>query len=826
MCQAAPCILSPQEERIANKTVNNKGRERIYDILESFQGMTPYIDIERARYFTESMKRTEGQLLTLRWAKALKHVAENITVYITPKQLLAGRCGRLGRYGILHPEIDGDFYGVVIKGLAERQKNSFLISPEDATVIAEEVAPYWMGRTFHHHLNNALPDEVHAITYLDPEGLRSRFVVSETASYRSGLQWVHDYEKVIKRGFLDIQREARERLEALDATSPTQMYDQRPFYEAMIIICDAVMIWARRHAELARGMAAQCDDPVRKAELLEIAAVCEHVPAHPARTFREAVQCQWFVQLFSRLEQKASAVISNGRMDQYLYSFYAKDVAEDRLTPDQAKELLECMWVDMAQFIDLYINPTGNEFNEAYAHWEAVTVGGQTPDGEDAVNDLTYLFLESKREFPLNYPDLAARIHNRSPERYLREVAQVIKDGSGFPKLINDEEIIPLYLLKGAPLKDALDYAVSGCTEARMPNRDTYTSGCVYINFASAMEMTLYNGRMQRYGDEQIGPESGDVAAFTTWERFFEAYKTQHMNLLQKAFLQQYVVDTVRPRCFATPMASVLHDLCMKHAKDLQSFKVEEGFELSYFEFLGYGTVVDSLAAIKYLVFDKKRLALKDIMAALKANFVGHETVQALLRSAPCYGNNDPYADAIAREIDRITQEYAEKCSKERGINIDVRYVPFTSHVPFGKVVSATPNGRTDGFPLSDGSSASHGADKNGPTAVLLSNYHSKNYGMHNRASRLLNIKLSPQSVAGEAGMDKIVSLIRTWCDLRLWHMQFNIINRQTLLQAQQNPAAYRNLLVRIAGYSAYFCDLSPDLQNDIIERTEHSQVI
>ena len=826
MCQVAPCILSPQEERIANKTVNSKGRERIYDILESFQGMTPYIDIERAKYFTESMKRTEGQLLTLRWAKALKHVAENITVYITPGQLLAGRCGRLGRYGILHPEIDGDFYGVVIKGLAERQKNSFLISPEDATVIAEEVAPYWMGRTFHHHLNNALPEDVHAITYLDPEGLRSRFVVSETASYRSGLQWVHDYEKAITRGFLDIQREAQERLDALDATSPTQMYDQRPFYEAMTIICDAVMIWARRHADLARDMAAQCGDPARKAELLEIAAVCERVPAHPARTFREAVQCQWFVQLFSRLEQKASAVISNGRMDQYLYPFYARDVAEGRLTPAQAKELLECMWVDMAQFIDLYINPTGNEFNEAYAHWEAVTVGGQTPDGEDAVNDLTYLFLESKREFPLNYPDLAARIHNRSPERYLREVAQVIKDGSGFPKLINDEEIIPLYLLKGAPLKEALDYAVSGCTEARMPNRDTYTSGCVYINFASAMEMTLYNGRMQRYGDEQIGPETGDAASFATWESFFDAYKTQHMNLLQKAFLQQYVVDTVRPRCFATPMASVLHNLCMKHAKDLQSFKVDEGFELSYFEFLGYGTVVDSLAAVKYLVFDKKRLALKDVMAALKANFVGHEKVQALLRSAPCYGNNDPYADSIAREIDRITQEYAEKCSKERGINIDVRYVPITSHVPFGKVVSATPNGRMAWTPLSDGSSASHGADKNGPTAVLLSNYHSKNYGMHNRASRLLNIKLSPQSVAGEAGTDKIVGMIRTWCDLRLWHMQFNIVNRQTLLLAQRNPSEYRNLLVRIAGYSAYFCDLSPDLQNDIIERTEHSQVI
>ncbi|GAB6126241.1 (2S)-3-sulfopropanediol dehydratase [Humidesulfovibrio idahonensis] len=818
------CCLSPQEERIVDKVVDRKGRERVYSILESSQFTVPVVDIERALYFTQSMKETEGELLTLRWAKAMKNIAEKITVYITPNQLLAGRAGQFGRYGILYPEIDGDFYIEVMKDLPNRTKSPFNISPANMKTLVEEIAPYWEGKTYHENLNKLLPQELRGVTYHDERGLKSKFVVSETSSYRSALQWVPDYEKVLKRGYLGLQEEAKAKLAALDLTNSTDLWEKKPFLEAMIIVCDAVMIWAKRHADLARDLAAAEKDAKRKQELLQIADICEHVPAHPARNFREAMQSQWFVQMFSRLEQKASAIISNGRMDQYLFPYFEKDLADGTLTRDEARELLECMWVDMAQFIDLYINPTGNEFQEGYAHWEAVTIGGQTPDGEDATNDLSYLFLESKRDFPLNYPDLAARIHSRSPERFLREVALTIKDGSGFPKLINDEEVVPLYAIKGAPINEAFDYAVSGCTEARMPNRDTYTSGCVYINFASALEMLMHNGKMKFYGDEVIGLKTGDVTSFKTWDEFYAAYKAQHMNLLQKAFQQQHIVDRLRPQHFAAPFSSVMHDLCMENMVDLHTQFIKGGVDYSYFEFLGYGTVVDSLAAIKKCVFDDKKLTMKQVLEAIDTDFKGHAPEREMLRNAPCYGNNDPYADSIAKDIDGITQIAAKKSSQERGVHVDVRYVPITSHVPFGKVVSATPNGRHAWTALSDGSSASHGADKNGPTAVLLSNYHTKNYGMTNRASRLVNIKLSPKCVAGDEGTEKIVNMIRTWCDLKLWHLQFNIVNRQTLLAAQKDPASYRSLLVRIAGYSAYFCDLSRDLQDDIINRTEHSQ--
>ncbi|MBQ9406963.1 MAG: glycyl radical protein [Desulfovibrio sp.] len=820
---------SPQEQRLQDKIAGKedkfrKTHGRVFKLLERFEGQKPRIDIERALYFTESMKETEGQPLVLRWAKALMHIAKNMTVYVQEDQLLLGRAGCDGRYGILYPELDGDFLDIAVRDLPTRATSPASITPEDAKRVINDIAPYWKGKTFHEDLNRSLPPDVHKLTYDDPEGLISRFIVNETASFRSSIQWVHDYGKILKRGFNGIKKEAEEKLAALDPLSCKDNCEKRPFLEAVIIVCDAIVLWAKRHAEKAREAAAQEKDPQRKAELLRMAENAEHVPGEPARDFWEACQSQWFTQMFSRIEQKTGTTISNGRMDQYFYPYYQADKKAGKITDAQAMELLECMWVGMAEFIDMYISPTGGAFNEGYAHWEAVTVGGQTPDGRDASNDLTYIILKSKREFPLHYPDLAARIHSRAPERYLWDVAETIKYGSGFPKLINDEEVVPLYVSKGATFEEALDYAVSGCTEARMPNRDTYTSGGAYINFAAAVEMVLRNGRMKKYGDQVLGIETGDPRKFTTWEEFWNAYKAQHMLFLKTAFHQQYIINKLRAKHFAQPMGSAMHDLCMKHCIDLHQEQIPEGINFGYFEYMGLGTVVDSLCAVKKLVFEEKKLTMDKLIEAIDANFEGYDDVKALLKSAPCYGNNDPYADAIGREIDKISVEYGGKYSmKDLGIHNDVRYVPFTSHVPFGKVVSATPNGRTDGFPLSDGSSASHGADVNGPTAVLLSNYNTKNMGMRDRAARMLNIKFTPKCVEGEQGTEKLVSFIRTFCDLKLWHVQFNVLNKDTLLAAQKDPQKYRNLIVRIAGYSAYFVDLSPDLQNDLIARTEHA---
>lgn len=815
-------ILSPQEERIENGTELENTNSRIKNILEEFRDTKPKIDIERAKYFTESFKETEGEPLILRWSKALLHYANNATVYIDDNQLIVGRSGYKGRYGILYPELDGDFLDEAINNLPEREVSPFDISEEDAQIVINEISPYWKGKTFHETLAKAIPNETIKLTY-NPENLSdSRFIVNETASFRSSIQWVHDYEKVLKVGFNGIKSEALEKLKELDEFSPINNTEKIPFLEAIINVSNAIIIWAKRHGDLASELAQKESDNIRKSELEKIAEICYHVPANPARNFHEALQSQWFTQMFSRIEQKTGTIISNGRMDQYLYSYYKNDVEEGILDDEKVLELLGCVWTSMAQFIDLYLSNTGGAFNEGYAHWEAVTIGGQTKDGLDATNELTYLFLQSKRQFPLNYPDLAARIHTRAPRRYLFEVAETIKEGSGFPKLINDEEVVPLLLSKGATFEEAYDYAVSGCAEARMPNRDTYTSPCAYINFAAAIEMALYNGKMKKYGDEVLGVETGNPEEFKSFHEFLNAYLIQQKNFLKHAFIQQYEIIKLRQEHFAAPLSSSLHKLCLENYKDIHNPKIEGGIDLGYFEFIGYGTVIDSLVAIKKVIFEDKKISMRELINALENNFKGYEKVRQLLINAPKYGNDDEYADSIGRILDLEALKFTEKYSKELGVHLDLRYVPFTSHVPFGKVVSATPNGRFSGTPLADGSSASHGADKNGPTAILLSNFESKNYGFKNRAARLLNIKLSPSCVKGEVGTEKLVSFIQTWCDLKLWHLQFNIINKETLIEAKKNPEKYRNLLVRVAGYSAYFVELSEELQNDIIERTEH----
>ena len=821
-------VLSPQEQRLQEELVGKEsfhGRTRAYDILKSIQTVRPYIDVERAKYFTESFKETEGQLLILRWAKAMKHIAENITIYIDDNQLIVGRSGKQGRYGILYPELDGDFLDLGIRELPTRVESPFNISQEDAQVVIDEIAPYWKGKTYHESLTAALPPDTLRLTYDPNDPLQSRFIVNETSSFRSSIQWVHDYEKILKRGFKGIKEEAEAKMAALDPLSPIDNIEKKQYLEAIVIACDAIILWARRHSNMAMEMAKTEKNAVRKKELMDIAERCAWVPENPARNFREAVQSQWFTQMFSRMEQKTGTIISNGRMDQYFYPYYQQDVEAGILDDEQTLELLECMWVSMAQFIDLYISPTGGAFNEGYAHWEAVTIGGQTPDGRDATNELTYLFLRSKREFPLHYPDLAARIHARAPQRFMHEVAETIKEGSGFPKLINDEEVVPLLLAKGAKFNKAYDYAISGCAECRMPNRDTYTSPCAYVNFPAALEMTMYNGKMLKHGDELISIETGDPRSFKTWDEFWNAYMKQHLNFLKHAFIQQHRIIKLRAQHFAWPTGSAMHDLCMENLVDIHQPNIEGGIDLGYFEFMGYGTVVDSMAVIKKLVYEEKKITMDQLITAMQNNFEGNEAIRQLVMSAPKYGNNDPYADEIAKQLDLECLKFTQKYSKEVGVHLDLRLVPFTSHVPFGKVVSATPNGRKAYTPLADGASASQGADLQGPTAVLLSNYATKNYDYRERAARLLNIKLTPACVAGEEGTEKLASFIKTWCDLHLWHLQFNVINKETLLNAKKNPDKYRGLIVRIAGYSAYFTDLSPDLQDDLIARTGHESI-
>lgn len=798
--------------------------KRLYDRLQKEETC---IDIRRAKYFTESFRETEGEALSLRFAKALLHTAQHLELTIEEDQLLVGQIGGPERYGILYPELDGCFLSNLSEVLSDRKEASFLLKEEDREYLIKEVAPYWEGKTFYEDFASSLPEDILRLTYDPKDTSRSRFLINETATMNSATQWVHDYKAGLERGFLAIQQEAEDSLKMLESDTSEKAREDRIFLESIVTVSEAIMLFADRYSKEAARLAGETDDPARKKELEEISAICEKVPKYPATTFREAMQSQYFMQMFSRLEQKTGGTISNGRMDQYLYPYYKKDVAEGRITDDGVKELLSCMWLGIAKFRDVYVSPAGGTFSNGYAHWEAVTIGGLTPDGYDATNELSYLFLENKRDLPLDYPDLAARIHANTPERFLYEVAETIKQGTGHPKLLNDEEIIPVYLSKGASFAEANDYAVSGCTETRLVNRETWTSKGPAINLAALIELTLHNGRMKAYGDELLTIETGELKDFTTWEAFYGAFKKQETYYLQKTCEQLGIVHDVRERHFASPFGSSLHKLCLEQRKDLHAKEIEGGLDYAFFDMVGFASTVDSLSAIREVVFQKKYADLQQVVDAMDANFEGYEVLRQRLMHTPCYGNNDENADAIAKEIDLLAIQVAEREAKKisNKLIIDVRYVPVSANVAMGRVVSALPDGRLEKTALSDGTSAAHGADVNGPTAVLLSNYHTKNCAYRNRAARLLNLKFGTASVAGEAGTRRLVDFIRSWRDLKLWHIQFNIISQETLIDAKKHPENYRNLIVRVAGYSAYFVNLSEDLQDDIIRRTSHAAI-
>ena len=817
-------VLTPHEARIeggvpiglAVDAARSK-RARIHRMLEGFRDKPIRLNVERARLLTESMKTTEGQPMVLRWAKALAHVLHEHPIHIEDEELLVGSAGPAGRYAVAYSELvgPGRFYTHPHELVPSKPGDPIVMTEEDIAVLKDEIIPYWQRNSYHEAIMNALPDETRRL-------MERIFVVTPTASGRSMLAWAHDYGKVLERGIGAIRSEATERLEALDPFDTAAYLAERPFLEAVRIVCDAMVVFAHRYAALARAMAAKEARSERSEELLRIAEVCDRVPEYPARTFHEAVQSQWFVQTVSRLEQAVGGVIGNGRIDQYLYPYFRKDMDEGRLTEDEALMLLESIWIGMARSTDVYAKPGMPSLTDGFAHWEATTIGGLTPDGRDASNELSYLILKSKREFPLNYPDLAARIHARTPNAFLHAVAETIKDGSGFPKLFCDDEIIPLLVAKGGSIEEANDYCVTGCSETKMLNREGIATGCAWINLGAILEMTLRDGRMRCYGDGLVGVSTGDPRSFESFDELWRAFLAQVDNVVRHTFIQQHVADTLKSRHIASPMFSMLHDLCLKSATDIHAGPIEGALYLGFFDVMGFGTVIDSLAAIRSLVFDEHKLSMDELLHALDDDFVGHEAIRQMCLHAPKYGNSDPSVDRIGHAIEEHFCRLAHRHTSAFGGELDLRYVSVTSHIPLGAVVGATPDGRRAHEPLSESISPSQGRDSKGPTATLMSISSTKCAQYKERAARLLNMKLSPASIAGEGGTRKLMSLIRTACDMKMWHIQFNIINRDTLLAAQKDPEKYRNLLVRVAGYSAYFVDLTPALQSEIIRRTEH----
>ncbi len=820
--------LSAQEAAIeSGKTVmHGTVSDRVLRMYEAIRAYgPPRVSLDRAKLFTESFKETEGQPLVLRWAKALKWFAEKVPVAIFDDELIVGRPNTwLGRWAIVYPELDGSIMpaGVEMFKKLKGKVGEVVVTPDDEKIIDTVLTPYWAGKDFATNFFLSLPEDTRFML-LGPDKknlLLWTCVVTATSPSRHSQNWTPDFTKILRRGVKGIREEAQAKLAAL--TEPRDVVAGRPFLEAVVLACDVMTAWSRRYAAFARELAAKTNQTRRKKELEEIAEVCDWVPENPARTLREAIQSQWWCQLFNRIEQTSSAM-GQGRMDQYLWPYYSRDLAEGRITKEGAMELLHCLWLQMSQVTEIKLNPVAAAGTEGFSQFSDVCVGGQTSDGLDATNDLSYLILESMRGLQITSPDPCVRIHANTPDRFLHHVVECIKDGKGYPKVLNDEDVIPFYLANGATMKEALDWNISGCCENRLPNREANVTAGGCVNYGILTEMTFRNGRCKVLKDIQFGVQTGDPRTWTSFDQVWKAFCTQLEHCARHVFIQQYVAMQLKPRFFAAPQTSMVHDLAMSECRDLhthgQHFK--GAIQHCTFEGIGKATAIDSLAAVKHLIFDTKKLTWDQLLTAMEADWDGHEAVRQMCLNAPKYGNGIEWVDAIGFDIETAVLDVLHRHTEATGDVFLLRQIPVTFHVPLGRVTWATPNGRKATEYLAEGISASHGMDVKGPTVSLISMARGRNRSFAEKGGDLINMKFSPQNVAGEEGTRRLMQIIRTWCNLKHWHVQFNILNRATLLAAQKDPEKYRNLIVRIAGYSAYFVDLSPMQQGEIIARTE-----
>lgn len=773
--------------------------ERANRILRRAEASPLRLNVERALYFTESMRRTEHLPLPLRWALGMAHVMESMQIHILPDELIVGRGSGEGFYGIFYPELEGAYFACPEHTAFD---GSTLFAREDIERIKTEIVPYWEGRTYHDGLFEALPRELRHFFYENDDRYKPSFIAQQSATLCHSLQWSLDYRKIIERGFVGIQEDAERHLSHL-SSSLESSGAQVQFYTAIVTLCQGVRTFAERHALLADQMAANETDPVRAAELRGIAERCRRVPYYPARTFVEAIQAQWFTQLVSRLEQiHGGGAVGNGRIDQYLWPLYKKDIEAGILTPDEAVGWLNLLWANMAQFLCLQPNPSGLRMYQEHNHWEFTTIGGQTPEGEDATNELTYLVLRSAADFPLDYPYLGMRVHKDTPNELLDAASRALVRGRCIPVLLNDEEIIPMLEAKGGSLAEARDYCGSGYSEVRMINRNTYFTGTTWINLIPVLEMAISDGCCSLAGGRQVGLPTGEE--FEQFEDVCAALERQLEFLVEKVCEQQYIADAIRTRHVASPLVSALHDLCMEHGRDVNEGRfpgeVSMGGQIGV---VGFATLIDSLMAIRELVFERKIVTLEELRNAVRTNFEGRERLRQFCMHAPRYGDMNPIANSIGKRLDSFLVAQCEKKTNFYGGTPEICYMPVRGYLAMGSGTGASPDGRLAGEELSYGVSPTRGKCAQGPTIALESIARAKGGPSRSRSSRPILLEMTPQSLSGEVGIRALRELIACWCEQRHWFLRLRVTNNDDWVACINYPKRFREVLVRYPGYSA-----------------------
>ena len=786
------------------------GQERINRLIRDYNNAEPHICIIRAKAVTDSDKENIGATPIIKKAKAFRKVCGSIPINIYDGELIVGSSGTHRRSAGASPEISWKWIEKEIETINDRPQDPYQIEKKDLDVLLNEILPYWKGRSIEEAFLARLPKETSKIVV-------DTGIVDNDSKWRCAVgEITPDYQDILfKKGFKGIIQDAEQKIQTLDITRAEDI-EKSQFYHAVIECGQGMVELNKRYAQKADELALVEKDDQRRKELISIANNCRRVPGLPPENFWQAIQMVWSVQLGNLLFENAVA-LNIGRFDQFMYPFYQHDIEKGELDKERAQELISCLWIKLSEWVWFVSKNTASYF-AGYSAFQNLTVGGKTCAGVDGTNDLTYMCLNACKQVRTHQPNLSVRIHPDCPNEFFFNVCDLVREGMGFPAIHNDRVGTQMLLGVGLPLEDAMDWSSCGCVVPHSRKISEWTSAC-NINLTSGVEFVLNNGKSSITG-ENYGLATGSLDTLDSFKKIKTHYLKQLSQLIKHSVIATHVAQKVQAELAPRPLFSSFTQGCMEKGRD-----VTKGGALynvgPVLTGIGLADTVNSLAAIKTLVFDDKICDLKTLSDALKNNWTGFEYLRTRALNCPKFGNDDDEVDTLAIEISNFYHQQIQQHTDIYGNTFNSAFMGISNYIPAGKAVGATPCGRKSQDPLTEGCSPHAGTDITSPTAVMRSTAKIN----HNRHSggTLLNIKFSPDALRTREDLHKLMSLIRGYMELDAFHVQFNVFDKETLQKAQDAPEDYKHLLVRVAGYSAKFVTLSKEVQDAIIERTSYS---
>lgn len=785
--------------------------DRIEKIRQNYVNAKPAISCERAFLWTESHKKTEGQHVAIRRAQAFYDTCAGISVHIFEGELIVGVVGEFRKCGILTPEFSWLWVDREMDDFDKRSQDPYVMTDEQRAFVREKIFPYWKGKSLEEAFLARVPEETRKIAV-------DTGVIDNDSKWRQAVgEITPDYQDVLfVKGFGGIIKEAREKIEALNEAVPEEM-DQITFYRSVILTSEGIIRYANRYADEAERMAEKEEDEKRRKELLRIAGNCRRVPEYPPRSFYEAMQFIWFTQIGGILSENPLA-LNPGRFDQYMYPYYRQDIDAGVIKKEDAQELIDALWLKYSEWVWTISANTADYF-AGYNQFQNLTVGGKTREGLNAVNELSYMALKATEEVKTHQPGLSVRIQADCPEEFMAAVTNLVSKGTGFPAIHNDSVGYQMLINAGYEPEDARDWNNCGCVVPHYRKTGEWTAA-VNVNFGSALEYALNEGKSRMTG-EQMGLPEKPSREFVSYEEVEKAFYRQFANLCKHSVIATIEAQKLHQEMVPRPFLSSCIESCLETGKDLSQggAKYNVGPVITG---IGLAVASNSLAVIKKLVFEDRETTMEELDRALSADWEGYEELRKKAREVPKYGNDDDYVDEIAIKMANWYYQEIHQYKDVFGSPFNTAFMGISNYIPMGRVLAATPCGRKNGEPSSEGVSPYVGSDKSTPLAAMRSAA-KVNQEIHSGGT-LLNLRLNHELVATRRGQANLGAMIQAFFALGAFHVQFNTLSSEVLRRAQEKPEDYKDLLVRVAGYSTQFVNLSKSMQDAIIARTEHAE--